>query len=232
MENLLNAFYSLTLTPAFGFGAALIAFSFAKKITKRADTPIANPLMISTVFILVFYWALGIPTANFKAAGNIIYMFLPPATAALAVSMYRKRTIIKKNLIPVLAGTVVGVIVAVGGVLILCRIFGIDEEITKSLVPKSVTNAIAVELADKIGGHGSITAAAVFVTGVFGAIMCPYFTKWFRINNPVAAGLGIGASCHALGTSQAVKMGETEGAMGGIAIGLCGLFTVIAAMFI
>lgn len=232
MENLLSSLASLTHTPVFGFALALIAFSFARLISNKADTPLANPLIISVIFILLFYWVCRIPIKYFSSGGNIIYMFLPPATAALAVSMYRKWLDIKRNLIPVLVGTVVGVAVSVGSVLLLCRLFGINEEITKSLVPKSVTSAIAMELAEKIDGHAPIASAGVFITGLFGAMMCPYFTKWLRINNSVAAGLGIGASCHALGTSQAVKMGETEGAMGGIAIGMCGLLTVIVAVFL
>ena len=228
----MDSLYALTETPAFGLTIALIAFSLAKGITKRFDTPIANPLMLSSIFIILFYWAFKIPLKNFSGGGDIILMLLPPATAALSVSMYRKRALIKKNLIPILAGSIVGVIVSVGGVLILCRVFGIDKEITSSLVPKSVTNAIATELAEDLGGHAPLAAAAVFITGLFGAIMCPYFAKWFRINNSIATGLGIGASCHALGTAQAVKIGETEGAMGGIAIGICGLLTVVVSLFL
>ena len=47
-----------------------------------------------------------------------------------------------------------------------------------------------------------------------------------------AAGLAIGASSHAVGTSKAVELGETEGAMSGLAIGICGIITVIFSMFI
>ncbi len=228
MDNL----YALTATPAFGLTVAFSAFALAKGINKKFDTPVANPLLISSIFIILFYTAFKIPLTNFSGGGDIILMCLAPATAALSVSMYRKRELIKKNLLPILAGSVVGVIVSVGGVLILCKIFGINQEIKASLVPKSVTTAIATEVAKNLGGYDSIAAAAVFITGLFGAIMCPYFSKWFKVNNSVATGLGIGASCHALGTSQAVKMGETEGAMGGIAIGICGLLTVIVSLFI
>ncbi len=225
--------YALTETPVFGLGIALIMFTLAKLIAEKFhNAPVANPLMISSLFILLLYWVCNIPIKNFAAGGDIIYLFLPPATAALAVSMYRKRALIKKYFIPILAGSVVGVVVSVGGVLLLCKLFNIDEVLTASLVPKSVTTAIATEISVQLGGSDSITAAAVFVTGLFGAIMCPYFSKWFKINNSISTGLGIGASCHALGTAQAVKIGETEAAMGGIAIGICGLLTVIAALFL
>ncbi len=229
----MDSIFALTQTASFGLGISLITFAIAKAIAKRFNNaPLLNPLMISCAFILLFYWVFKIPIKSFSLGGDIIYMFLPPATAALAVSMYRKRALIKSHLIPILAGSIVGVAVSVGGVILLCRLFNIDQVISASLVPKSVTTAIATEVALQLGGSDSIAAAAVFVTGLFGAIMCPYFSKWFKINDSVATGLGIGASCHALGTAQAVKIGETEGAMGGIAIGMCGLFTVIVALFL
>lgn len=229
----MDKLYAITQTAFFGLGIALAAFSLAKVIaSKFNNAPIANPLLISSAFILLVYWIFKIPIKNFNAGGDIIYMFIAPATAALAVSMYRRRVLIKKYFIPILAGSIVGVVVSVGGVLLLCRLFKIDEALTASLIPKSVTTAIATEISLQLGGSDSITAAAVFVTGLFGAIMCPYFSKWFRLNDSIATGLGIGASCHALGTAQAVKLGETEAAMGGIAIGMCGLLTVIVALFL
>lgn len=228
----MDKIYAVLQTASFGVAISLAAFSIAKMIARKFNTPLANPLLISAVFIIAIYWIFDIPFESFDAGGDVIYMFLAPATAALAVSMYRKRALIKRNIIPILAGTVVGVVVSVGGVLILCKAFGLSDELTASLVPKSVTTAIATQVGEQLGGFAPVTAAAVFVTGLFGAMLCPYFEKWLRINNPVATGLGIGASCHALGTSQAVKMGETEGAMGGIAIGICGLLTVVAALFL
>jgi putative effector of murein hydrolase len=53
--------------------------------------------------------------------------------------------------------------------------------------------------------------------------------KMFRIDNKVAVGVAIGTSSHALGTTKAVELGETEGAMSGLAIGIAGLVTVFLA---
>lgn len=232
MNEILGELYEISQSPLFSVTVALFMYSMAKLICGKFSSPIANPLIVSSVFIILFYYLLKIPFSSFDNGGEIILMFLPLSTAVLAVSMYNKLILIKKNLIPIFAGCIVGVAVSVGSVLLLCRLFGIDEALTKSLIPKSVTTAIAMPVADSLGGYSSIASVAVFITGLFGAIMCPYFIKWTHLNNSVAAGLGIGASCHALGTSQAVKIGETEGAMGGIAIGICGLLTVIVSLFI
>ena len=159
-------------------------------------------------------------------------MLLAPTTAVLALSMFRQVKIIKKNLVPILVGCTVGVVSAVGSILVLCKVFGISDELTASILPKSITTAIAVELSAKLGGIPPITVAAVTVTGVFGTILSPYFIKWSRLNNSIASGLAIGASCHALGTTKAIEIGEVEGSLSGIAVGLCGLLTVILAIFL
>ena len=46
----------------------------------------------------------------------------------------------------------------------------------------------------------------------------------------MAAGLGIGACAHGMGTAKALEMGRTEGAMSGLAIGICGIITSILAL--
>ena len=163
---------------------------------------------------------------------NVIAMFLAPATAVLALSMYRQLETIKKNLVPILVGCTVGVISALASIIFLCRVFGLTDEVTASLIPKSVTTAIASEISAQLGGMVPVTVAAVMITGLFGAIMSPYFIKWSRLNNSIAAGLAIGASSHALGTTKAIELGEVEGSLSGIAVGLCGLVTVFFAMFL
>jgi len=70
------------------------------------------------------------------------------------------------------------------------------------------------------------------LTGIFGAVTAPLLIKIFRVKNPIAAGVAIGTSSHAVGTSKAIELGETEGAMSGIAIGMSGIITVILSLFI
>ena len=139
---------------------------------------------------------------------------------------------LKKRLLPVLAGALVGSICSVGSILLLSRLFGLDESLTASLIPKSVTTPIAMSVSQQLGGIVPVTVAAVVVTGIVGAVFAPTFIRLFRVKDPVAAGLAIGVSSHALGTTKALEIGEVEGAMSGIAIGIAGLITVILAQFL
>lgn len=70
---------------------------------------------------------------------------------------------------------------------------------------------------------------AVVITGITGAIIAPIVCKICRITDPVARGIGIGTASHAVGTSKALEIGETEGAMSSLSIGIAGLITVVIA---
>ena len=109
---------------------------------------------------------------------------------------------------------------------------GYSDWIKVSLLPKSVTTPIAVSISEPAGGVVPITVAAVIGTGILGGIFAPLLIKLFKVSDPVAAGLAIGASSHAVGTSKAIEIGEVEGAMSGLAIGICGIVTVIVSIFL
>jgi len=117
-------------------------------------------------------------------------------------------------------------------VLLMCKLFGMDEAMTVSLIPKSVTTPIAVSVAEGHGGMVPITVVAVIFTGILGSIFAPTLIRLFRVNDPMIAGISIGACSHAVGTSKAIELGETEGAMSGLAIGVCGILTVLFSMIL
>lgn len=219
-------------SPLLGIVLCIFSFEIGLWINRKTHSPLANPLMIAVVICIAVLQIFSIPLESFQQGGDIITMFLAPATAALSLSIYNQLDTLKKNLLPILAGTLTGSITSIGSVIGLCKLFGLDEELTASLIPKSVTTPIAMEVSRQHGGIVSITVAAVIVTGIFGAILAPVLIKLFRVRNPVEAGIAIGTCSHALGTSKALEIGETEGAMSGIAIGVAGIITVVLTMFL
>ena len=222
----------LTSEPIFGFTLCIGAYAFACAIKKRFNYTIFNHMLIASLTIIAILTLFKIPLENFMNGAEFVSMFLAPATAALAVSMYRKLDVIKENLLPIIVGSIVGAVSALISVYLLCKLFNLSADITASLLPKSITVAFATKLSEQLGGIVPITVASVCVTGIIGAIMAPYFIKWFKVDNPIAAGLAIGAASHALGTSKAVEIGELEGTISGIAVGLCGLVTIIVGIFL
>ena len=221
----------LWASPYFGIALSILAFWAGEKLQKKLKSPFCNPLLIAILIIVIILLVFDIPYDSYNEGGAVINMFLAPATACLAVSIYTKLQLLKENAIPILVGCTAGSLSSMGSVYVLCKLFGLDEAMTASLLPKSITTPIAVEVCQTHGGIVPVTVIAVIFTGILGNLCAPALARLFRVKDPVAAGLAIGACSHAMGTARALELGETEGAMSGLAIGLCGLATTILALF-
>lgn len=221
----------LVESPYFGVALSILAYVIGLKIQKKTGLVICNSLLIASLLVIAVLVIFDIPYESYYKGGSIINMMLGPATACMAVTIFSRLEELKKNWLPVLVGCVVGAATSIASILVMSRLFGLDTTMTVSLLPKSVTTPIASAISEGQGGIVPITLAAVIVTGIGGNLVAPYLVKLFRIKNPVAAGLGIGAASHAMGTARALEMGETEGAMSGLAIGVCGVVTAVMALF-
>lgn len=217
-------------SPFFGVALSIFAFWVGEKIQKKTGIMWCNPLIIAIVLIIGVLLVFKIPYASYQEGGALIDLFLAPATACLAVSIYTKLQLLKENWLPILIGCAAGSLASMASVFGLCRLFGLDEKLTYSLLPKSVTTPIAISIAQAHGGIVPITVVAVIFTGIMGSIFAPLLIKLFRVRDSLTAGVSIGACSHAVGTSKAVEIGETEGAMSGLAIGICGIMTVLFSM--
>lgn len=215
----------------FGVALTVAAYWIGIKIQKKSGLVVCNNLLIATILVIAVLKIFGIPYEAYNNGGSLVNMLLGPATACMAVSIYSKLEQLKKNWLPVLAGCFAGAVTSIGSIYLMCRLFGLDRAMTASLLPKSVTTPIASAVSEGNGGIVSITVAAVIITGILGNLLAPLLVKLFRIKDPVAAGLGIGSASHAIGTAKALEMGETEGAMSGLAIGACGIITALLALF-
>lgn len=222
MQNLSELLYS----PYFGVIATIFAYQAGISIQKKVKHPLANPILIAVLLICTLLVTMDIPLEAYQEGGNLIYLFLAPATAALAVPIYKNWQILRLNWKPIIAGTMAGSFSSIVIVFALCKLFKLEESLTLSLLSKSVTTPIAVGITEQLGGIVPIAIAAVIFSGITGNIMAPFLVKVFRVEDPVAQGIGIGTASHAIGTTRAITMGELQGAMSGLAIGLSGLWTV------
>lgn len=215
--------------PLFGILLSLIAFQAGTLLYKKTQLSIFNPLLVASVLVMVFLLIFGINYETYNLGGNYISFFLGPATVVLAVPLYKKIRLLKSNALPIIAGIITGCIAGISSILTLSSLLGLDDTISRSLAPKSVTTPIGIEISRQIGGLPAITVAAIVFTGIIGAILGPFICRCFKIKDKVAVGVAIGTASHALGTTRAIELGETEGAMSGLAIGIAGLITVFLA---
>lgn len=220
----------LFLSPYFAVVLTILAYWTGVTLQRKTGRTICNYMFIAMAIIISVLVVLDIPFDTYYEGAGMITMMVGPATACMAVPIYRKAELLKKYWLPILAGCVAGAVTATFSILIMSRLFGLDRVMTVSMLPKSVTTPIATAISQGQGGVMSITSAAVVITGIGGNLMAPLLIKLFRINDPMAAGLGIGACSHAIGTAKAMDLGETQGAMSSLAIGLCGIATTFISL--
>ncbi|WP_333859530.1 LrgB family protein [Clostridium sp.] len=222
MNNLIN-------TGIFGILTSLIAYEIGMYINKNTNISIFNPLLIAIVLIIFFLMGFHIKYESFNIGGDIISFFLYPATVALAVPLYKEFSLFKKNVIPILTGILCGCIVGILSIIAFSKIFGLSNVLIQSLIPKSITTPIGMALSKQLGGLPSITVIAIIITGILGSIVGPFLFKLLKIKDKVAFGVAMGTSSHAIGTAKTMEIGETEGAMSGLAMAISGIVTVFIA---
>lgn len=212
----------------FFYACATIAFYVISYfIQKKLRWGWFNPLMMSIVFIILLILGTNTRFETYEESTKIITYFLTPATVCLAVPLYEKLSVLKKNALAIIVGIFSGVITSALCIVLVCTVFNLDSTALATFLPKSVTTAIGVGMSEEMGGIASLTAISIIITGVFGNICAGTVCKIFRITDPVAIGAAIGTSAHAGGTAKAVEMGKTEGAISGLAIAVAGLMTVV-----
>lgn len=216
----------------FGLALSLFAYMFGLKIKQTINNPLANPLFIAIIITIAVLYVFDIPYEKYYEGASVISLFLGHATAVLGMSIYRQLENLKKNFLPVICGCVVGAIVSIACSIGFCKLFGLSDTLVATMIPRAATSPIAMEISSVKGGMVSVTVAMVIFSGIMGAVFAPIFVKVLKMKNRIAVGVAIGTSSSAAGTSKAIEMGETEGAMSGLAVGITGLATVIFALII
>ncbi len=223
----MNVFKELYITPLFAVMLTIGTYILGGWVRKKTKCVALIPVVFSAVAIGLLFLVTDYTYEEYSRGGDMISMLLGPVTVLLAVPIYKELPRLKENLVPIVLSIVVGALSAFVSIWAFCYVFDFEREFFLSLVPKSVTAPIGIEVALIIEGLVPITVLSIIVTGITGALISPFICKIAGIHHPVARGLAIGSSSHAIGTSRAFEMGEVEGAFSSLATGLCGVITVL-----
>ena len=208
----------------FGAALSLAGYEVGLLLKKKFKMALFNPLLIAILCVMGMLQFMQVDYKTYNAGGQYISYLLTPATVCLAVPLYRQLTLLRKNLKAVVIGIVSGVLAS-----IFAKLFGLSHSEYVTLLPKSITTAIGMGVSEELGGLVTITVAVIIITGVLGNVIAEAVLKVAKIEEPIAKGLALGTSAHAIGTSKAMELGPVEGAMSSLAIAVAGLLTVIAA---
>lgn len=215
----------------FGVVLSLVTYFFGTYIRKKINFPLFNPLLIAIILTAAVLLIFKIDYEVYNASAKYISYLLTPATVALAIPLYEQLDALKNNWKAIIAGIFSGVVTSLLSILAMSVIFGFTHEEYVTFLPKSITTAIGMGVSEELGGYVPVTVAIIIITGVLGSVIAETVLKIFRIEDPVAKGIAIGTASHAVGTSKAMEIGKTEGAMSSLSIVVAGIITVVGASF-
>lgn len=215
----------------FGAFITIAAYETGLLIHRRFKLAILNPLLLGVIIVIGLNALLGIAYDDYNQGAQYLSYLLTPATVCLAVPLYEQLSLLKKHWKAVVSGIAAGVLSSLVGVWLLSLLFGLDHTLYVTLLPKSITSAIGMALAEELGGVAAITVPVIIFSGILGNVFADGILRLFRITHPIAKGVAIGTGAHAIGTARALEYGPVEGAMSSLSIAVSGLLTVVAASF-
>lgn len=217
---------------AFGVMLALLFYLLGGFLYRKTKFPLFNPLLVATILLILYIKIVKIELNVFLTDLSGISLFLGPLIVSLAVPIVKNINLIKKYFIPIIVSSVIGAFVSMFSVILLGKLFNLDHEIISSVIPKSSTTPIAIEVSARLGGIRPITVAVVVTAAVLGAVILPIVIKVFKIKDPLIIGLGLGSTSHAVGTAKALEIDATAGAIAGISLVISGVATALIALFL
>lgn len=206
-------------------GTYILAYFLQKKIKNI----LLNPLLLSTVITVLFLVIVNCDYNSYYDKAKYLHFLLTPATVCLAIPLYEQMVELKQNIKAILIGIVAGVLSSLTSILAFSALFNFSHELYVTLLPKSVTAAMGMGISEELNGIPSLTVPIIIMTGITGNILAESICGLFKITNPIARGIAIGSSSHAMGTAKALEMGKTEGAMSSLSIAISGIVTVVFA---
>lgn len=205
--------------------ATLVIYLAVRHLYLRLRHPLLNVVGLSAGLVIALLLACGLSYADYTPAKDIMTALLGPATVGLAVPLYRQRQLLRRLGLVIAGSVALGAALAMLSAALIAQFGGLSREVVMSILPKGVTIPIAVEIARINQGIPALAAAFVVATGTLGSLLGGWLLNLAGIRCAVARGLALGTVSHGQGTATALMEGQRQGAMAGLAMILCGLFS-------
>jgi predicted murein hydrolase (TIGR00659 family) len=218
----------LSASPLLWLTVTLVAYQAAYWMYVKAGLhPLLNPVAWSIALLVLLLELTSTSYQTYFDGAQFVHFLLGPATVALAVPLYAQLSKLRALWLPLLGALLVGSVTAMLSAVAIAWLLGASHTTLLSLLPKSVTAAIAMGISEKIGALPSLTAVFVVMTGILGAVMARYVLNFLRITDHSVRGFALGIAAHGIGTARAFQVNEEAGAFAGLAMGLNGLATAL-----
>ncbi|AQX56633.1 LrgB family protein [Priestia flexa] len=220
-----------TFVAIFIISLTIVIYLCMNRLYLYLSSPFFFPVLTATVLIVFLLVNFHISYNTYMVGGRLINYLLGPAVVSLAYPLYNHRYTLKKSVWPILVGTITGLISGMVSGFIFAKIFDIERILILSIIPKSITAPVAIEITAELGGIPSMTVLFVIIAGLTGVIFGPFILKLFRINTPLSKGISLGSASHVLGISKASEYGEISLCMGSVSMTLSAVLGSIIGPF-
>jgi predicted murein hydrolase (TIGR00659 family) len=207
-------------------------YCIAKWLYDRKQRFYLSPLIIVPLMLATLLYCARIPYETYFSGAKWLNLMMQPATVALAVPLYKYRSVLKSNALEIISGVFSGSILAMISSILIAKSLNLDQLLVESLIPRSVTTPVAIDVSRLIGGAPSITAVMVILTGILGSFLGPCVIRLCNIKSDIARGVLLGTSSHALGTIKAFQFSSTAGAVSCVSMILAAIFTIATASWV
>ncbi len=222
----------MTSSPIFGVTLTIITYYIGIRLNEKWNTPITNPMIVGVIGVVLVLGVLGIPYSDYNEGGRFFTFLLSPVTVCLIVPFYHNYETFITYRVPIIAGSFVGAVVGIFSIYFFGKFFQWPDLVLISVLPKSVTSAIAMPVSVAAGGDAALTAASTAITGMGGFVLSDLILKSTKVKEDVAKGAALGTATHASGVTKALSISEKAGAIASLCLVLTALITAILYQFV
>lgn len=133
--------------------------------------------------------------------GALLLKFLRVIILTFGFRLFEQRRLIMKHAPEVVGGIALSVWFSLLSTAIGGRLLNLPPDIARAIIPRSVTAALGLPIAESLGAQLSTTAAAIVCTGMMGAAMARPLLTCAGITDPLARGIAAAASAHGMATA-------------------------------
>lgn len=199
----------------------------AKKLQFQYRSPFLNPALISSIGIIVVLLLFNLDYQQYMVGGKWIHQLLNCTVVTLAYPLYQNRHKILANGKIIFSSVITAVILNFAFVYVILKMFGYSKEVIVTMLPRSITAAVGIQVSHQMGGVDAIAVLFIVATGLIGSILGAYLIKFGRFKTSIAKGLTFGNASHAFGTAQALDIDLEAGAFSSIGMILTALLSSI-----
>ncbi|GAB1401468.1 LrgB family protein [Elusimicrobiota bacterium] len=207
----------------------LVIYKLSLNFKKIKYVDMIPPSILCAFIIYLLLSVFKIDYATYNEGGKFFTFLLGPAIIALSVPLIKNIKVLEKNYQVIIIAVCSSTVFAVLSVIAVAFVFSASKDIVLSMIAKSVTTAVAIEITNILGGKIEIIVLITALSGMFGAIFGHWILRIIKVKNNLAVGIAIGFVSHVLGTAKCYEVNHLQAGVSSVTLVLSSIATALIA---